>query len=209
MIVRFKDEAGLHRNVIADIANAGYSGQATIEAFIEIPHNKTARVMTDGSGKRMPFAQVFPLGMHEYQQVHVQIGPDYERIVQKRREALGIPGDFNARALPWGEWEIAPYVIVHTPKDTGVRGWYLRYYIDMSANSRYDQHVYVDKTGTLLAPSQADLFWIEFAKEKKPSGTQGLPPEAEVQPRSMKFLSIMKLTANNNTYVRESYALNK
>lgn len=209
MRITFRDEADLHAHILRDIVQANYSGVVTIEAYIEPKHTKNSRVMTGADDKRVPFAVLFPKGYRDYQRVHAQIGPSYEDVVQKRRVALGIVAPdapkFVAQSLPWGQWEAAPWLITHTPKSTGVFGWYLRYYLDMTANSKYDQHIAVDERGNLLSSAQADLFYAEYAEEKRPSGTQNLPPEAEVQPRTMMLANIQRLVAAGNEYVREGY----
>ena len=91
----------------------------------------------------------------------------YTNYVNKNRTAEGLPADFEAKKLPWGQW-VNDYGLVIENKDT----FYLRIYYH-NALSRNNRFVYAYEDGTPLDKVELVLLQDYLKPVKKDSGRQG------------------------------------
>jgi len=121
-------------------------------------------------------------------------GISYENAVNNQRVREGLDNDFVSDSLKWGEWyeNGVNKVIVHNGE------FYLRYYVNMNANSKLDKEtIYHYANGVELTDDEVDSL-TEFLPPKSKSNKQGI--EKEVEPRAVKINGINSIKVGGEVY---------
>ena len=121
-------------------------------------------------------------------------GISYENAVNNERAREGMEKDFVAETLPWGTWYDGGVnkIIEHKGE------FYLRYFVNMNANSKSDKEViYHYENGAELSDEEIDAL-EEFLPPKSKSNTQGTAKEIEV--RCVKINGINSIKVGGEVY---------
>ena len=169
----------------------GFKGASlcSIELTTKVKMNKKSRV----SG--VPTVEAFKGDVYRSYKEAGMFGVNYENAVNNTLKRENKENDFKADSLPWGEWFDTNKIIAH--KDE----FYLRYYVNMSANSKADKgSVYHYEDGTPLTPEEVALIPEYTAPKRSGSGRQGT--EKAVEPRTAKMSGIKKIKVGGATFTR-------
>jgi hypothetical protein len=195
-VIQFDANSDLHEWFVANPKVHGFC-ELFLRCNVSGGHGgtrKTARTLKDANGKAARFETFFPRGVFHCYQMQVQLGMSYKDGINRRIDRVGqfdLPEDvtFVADELPWGTWDIAGLVIMHTG------GWYLRAYPTKDGFKELSE-TYVDHNGDAIDPVLWDLFVKEFKEEKKTSAKQasfGLATDDQLRCRTIKFESIQEM----------------
>ena len=168
----------------------GFKGSSlcTIEMTNEVKANKKSRI------SKVPFELAFSGTVYRSYKEAGTFGISYENAVNNQLKREDKDNDFVADSLRWGTWYDVNKIITHK------ENFYLRYFVNMNANSKVDKGtVYHYADGTKLTPQEFATL-AEFLPPKKSSTRQGT--EKIVEPRAVKFSGINKLKVGGITLIK-------
>lgn len=123
------------------------------------------------------------------------IGADYGSAVNRELVKQGAAGEFEAQALPWGEWEHAGKVIIHK----GER--YLRTQtIGKQRKARPAVVKYRDVSGKFLSRAEVAPFLPAVSNSARQEESGLTETEVQVQPRTFKLSSLLRVRLNGRTF---------
>lgn len=176
-----------------ELANTlkGFKGASlcSIELTTKVKMNKKSRVTA------IPTTTAFKGDVYRSYKEAGMFGVSYENAVNNTLKRENKENDFKADSLPWGEWFDTNKIIAHKNE------FYLRYYVNMSANSKADKGaVFHYEDGTPLTSEEIALIPEYTAPKRTSSGRQGT--DKAVEPRTAKMSGINKIKVGGVTLIR-------
>lgn len=174
------------------------NGTCTMELTTKVTMNKKGHKDMNYAG--LPFYDVFEGDVYRTYVESANFNYNYENCVNNQRKREGNNDVFTAAPLPYGEWLEGGENKVYAHKNE----FFLRYYIDMNANSNADKNVifhYAD--GKELTEEEIKMI-PEFQKPKveKDNTESRQGTEKEIKPRGVKINGVNRLTVGGVTFKR-------
>jgi hypothetical protein len=136
-----------------------------------------------------------PVNVVEKQNVITYLygGGTYEERVNEALKADGSTNTFESRELPWGEWFIMNKIIKYGAN------FYVRCYLDI--NNTGTKEYFVDgKPATAEQLKLIDEWEIKDKDYSERQLTEGLTPDKQVYPQSVKFENIVTIEVDGVEY---------